>query len=190
MADSKVNICNQALIMLGSTTISSLDESNKRAKECSVQFDPCRKALLRRHNWGFARARRDLAKLSETPPFGFDYYFQLPSDLLRLRKVIREDGGLFDDRYALEGDRIAIDIDPCRIIYTRDVTTPKHFDPLFTKTLAAWIAWEISLSIAGSNTKRELMGQTLEYYLDTAESIDASEGKEHIEPTANYLQAR
>ena len=65
-----------------------------------------------------------------------------------------------------------------------------HLHPLFTKTLAAWIAWEISLSIAGSNTKRELMGQTLEYYLDTAESIDASEGKEHIEPTANYLQAR
>ena len=190
MADSKVSICNQALLLLGSDIIANLDESNKRATHCSTLYDPARRAVLRRHNWGFARARRDLAQLSEAPAFGFEYYYQLPSDLLRLRSIYQDDGHPYQERYAVEGHKIAINISPCRVIYTRDVTNPREFDALFDKTLAAWLAWELSLPITGSNTKREMMAQALQYYLDMAESVDAVEGSEHREATPDYMQAR
>lgn len=190
MAESKVNICNQALLMLGSDTITSLDESDKRATHCSVLYDPTRKALLRRHNWGFARARRDLAQLSTAPDFGFEYYYQLPSDCLRIRGIYQDSEMPFTDRYSVESNKIAINISPCRIIYTRNVENPREFDALFDKALAAWLAWELALPISGSSTRKERMSLSLEYYLDTAQSVDATEGAEHIEATSDYMQAR
>ncbi len=190
MAESKVEVCNQALIMLGADVISSLDESNKRATLCNTMYDPTRMAVLRYHNWGFARARRDLAMLSEAPPFGFAYYFQLPSDCLRIRGIYQINEMPYQERYAREGDRLAINISPCKIIYTKDETNPSRFDSLFVKAFAAWLAFELALPITGSNTKLEAMRNILQLNLDAAQGIDAVEDSVHQESTPGYVESR
>ena len=69
---SEVGICNSALVKIGEPTITALDQGGKAASTCNELYEKLRDELLRRHQWNFAVARAKLARLSETPAFGFD----------------------------------------------------------------------------------------------------------------------
>ena len=79
---SKVEICNLALQNVGANSITSLVEGTAEANECSLRYDTARLALLNMHIWNFAVKRAQLARLTATPEFNYNYKFQLPTDFL------------------------------------------------------------------------------------------------------------
>ena len=64
---SVVDICNEAMDLLGAATITSLDENSKEAKLCNRRFTTVRDQVLRSHPWNSAIRRATLAKDSATP---------------------------------------------------------------------------------------------------------------------------
>lgn len=60
MATNSVEICNSALTLIGSRRIASLSDPSPEARNCLLNYDICRKAVLRDHPWNFATKRVDL----------------------------------------------------------------------------------------------------------------------------------
>lgn len=170
MATSPVEICNSALARLGSDRITSLEDDTARARVLNEQYDNVRKSLLRAHPWGFAKKRLELAALADAPLFGWDYYYQLPSDCLRVL-------GIDDDQveWAKEGRYIGTDASTLQILYIRDVTDTTLFDPHFEEALAAAIAYNISYAIHQSLPLKQEIGKEADRLLATARSFDAQE---------------
>lgn len=83
---SKNEICNMALAHIGSYgTINDIDSPETDAEVvCARWYDVTRAALLRRAIPNFAMARRVVAKKTTTPPFGYAYSYEYPSDCLRI----------------------------------------------------------------------------------------------------------
>lgn len=80
---SEVDICNLALGHLGDrATVSSISppEGSAQAEHCARFYPITRDIVLESHEWGFATKRADLALLTDTPPPGFRYVYQAPSD--------------------------------------------------------------------------------------------------------------
>ncbi len=82
---SVVDICNEAMDLLGAATITALTENSKEARLCNRRFSTVRDATLRSHSWNCAIARADLAADSTAPSFGFANQFPLPTDPFCLR---------------------------------------------------------------------------------------------------------
>ena len=84
---SVVDICNEAMDLLGAATITSLTENSKEARLCNRNFEKIRDTVLRAHNWNIAITRKQLAKDSDAPAFGFTNQFTLPTDPYCLRVI-------------------------------------------------------------------------------------------------------
>ena len=96
-----IDICNAAIVRVGGQMITSLTENSPTAIACNSQYDIVRRDLLRSHPWNFAIKYASLPQNTETPIFGYDYSYALPSDCLRvLETADQEEAPL----YAYGGD--------------------------------------------------------------------------------------
>lgn len=62
---SRVDICNEALSLIGSESITSFEEKTSTARRMKRLYDTSRKALLRLHSFNFATKRIRLSPLTE-----------------------------------------------------------------------------------------------------------------------------
>ena len=190
---SEVEICNSALVKLGVGTtgrITSLTEGSKNANLCNEQYAKLRDQLLRKHLWNFAKERVKLAQLSETPVSGFDYQYQLPSDLMRVLAVHDNDASRGTIRYEIKGDRLLSDANEIYLIYVKKVTDPNEMDELFLECLALSIAKDIALAVTASRTVKADMRDDLRREIAHAKSIDAIEDWPEEFPDSSWVTAR
>jgi len=61
MATDSVALCNEALLMLGSKTITALADATDRARLCNQFYNLARQTVLRSHPWNFALKRSRLS---------------------------------------------------------------------------------------------------------------------------------
>jgi hypothetical protein len=173
MASSDVKICNEALTHLGQEEIGSLTEDSNSARACKAVYEPTRDEVLRVFPWNFAIERKSLARLSETPAFGFSYYYQLPTDCLRVLGMEYS-----DYVFKVEGNRLLCDYDTAKIVYIKRVTDPNLFDSIFIAALALRIATKIAPRIKGG-VSRSLVNDLLKQYIvmvGVGESVSSQEG--------------
>ena len=76
---SELEIYNLALSRIGQDTLSSVDESSKAGRLCRLHYALLRDAVLRAHPWNFAMRRVELAQVTFTPAFEYDYAYALPT---------------------------------------------------------------------------------------------------------------
>jgi hypothetical protein len=171
---SEVAICNLALQDVGrGLSITALDENSQAARACRLRYPFARDACLRAYDWNFAAARASLPALATPPSFGFASAFQLPPDCLFVRAVGEAD----DCAWVVESGTLLSDEGaPLKITYTRAVTDPAAFDPLFAETLAVRIASEIAVSLTESAGKAQALWQVYQQKLAEARRRDAQEG--------------
>jgi hypothetical protein len=167
---SDVSICNSALAKLGADRITSLEQDTRNARICRERFPFLRNEVLRAHVWGFAKKRVSLAASSDTPDFGWDYAYLLPSDCLR---VIRED--YIDVDFDIEGRYILTDNSTFDLIYIFEETNSGNFDYMFAEALATRLAADISYVITQSNTMMTTMMQAYASLIRDARFVSASE---------------
>jgi len=78
--DTNVSICNQALILLGSDTISSFsDASNDASTICNNIYDTVKRQALSLYPWSFALTKVQLSRSSTIPINEWSYQYDLPS---------------------------------------------------------------------------------------------------------------
>ena len=181
---SVVDICNEAMDLLGAATITALTENSKEARLCNRRFETVRDSVLRAHPWNIAITRAALAKDSDAPAFGFTSQFTLPTDPFCLRVLsffnsnVDSEIAAYDTQvmFKVEGRKILSDEDTCQIVYIARVEDTELFDSLLSSSIAHKLASETAYTITGSTSVAQGMQQLYELRLREARSIDAMEG--------------
>jgi len=186
MAVMSVEICNLALTFLGADRIMDPSEDTENARRLRAIYTPALKDLLRAHPWNFSSRRASLAKLAETPPFGFAFYYQLPSDCLRA--VLVNDSP--EINFVVEGRKLLCDEGSINLKYIAYVEDPTQYDPNFVNLLAVRLAAEISLPITHSRTVSKDRWDIYFAMTKIARSSDAQEGRPQRTETHSWIRRR
>jgi hypothetical protein len=155
---SKTDIFNFALTLLGAHTIQSPTENSRNAKALLGVYDMTRRAELRKKpHWNFAIKSVQLPASATPPLFGKTNAFQLPSDFLAIAPRLQNDNDFLYQEYVIEGSKIHSDLAaPYELRYVADVTQEGLFDPLFAMALGARLAATVAEVIAQSNQKTSI----------------------------------
>ena len=121
------------------------------------------------------------------PAFGFANAYQLPPDCLFVREVGQGDGCAWGVE---SGTLLTNEGAPLNLTYTRGVTNPAAFDPLFAETLAARIAAEIAVSLTESLGKAQALWQVYQQKLAEARRRDAQEGNNNEGSESGWVASR
>lgn len=195
---SVVDICNEAMDLLGAATITSLTENSKEARLCNRRFDTVRDAVLRSHPWNVAITRASLAKDATAPAFGFASQFTLPTNPYCLRVIsfwnssVNNEVAAYDSNvmYKIEGRKVLSNEGSCSITYISRVTDTELFDSLLSSAIAHKLASETAYAITGSNSVSQAMQVMYETRLREAKSIDAMEGYPEQPQADEYINIR
>lgn len=184
--NSKVDLCNMAISLMGNTTttISNIDTpTNDKERVMALWYDICRQFVLKLMVPNFALERVIVAQLSETPAFGYAYFYEYPNYALKVLGV----GEIQDkeNNYAIEStplgvQAIAHDYDytdgmPIRII--RDVTDVNRFSPETKLLLAQYISAYTCLPITQDAVKAKKLKDELPAEISTASGLNAQENR-------------
>ena len=148
---SSISIASNALLLIGDNPISSFDDPGAGAKAAANLYPDTKKALLSEHPWSFAMKQQRLNRLSQVPDIitGYQFAFQLPTDLIRLWSV--QDNA----KYILVGTLLYSNQNQLLATYVFDVdetVLPPHFVKALEYTLASYFA----ISVTEANTMAKL----------------------------------
>ena len=195
---SVVDICNEAMDLLGAATIISLTQDSKEARLCNRRFDTVRDSVLRTLLWNVALTRKEIAPDATAPDFGFTYQYTLPTDPYCLRvvsfwnSVVDNEVAAYDSNvmYKIEGRKILSNEGTCKITYIARVEDTELYDSLLSSTIAYRLAADTAYGITGSMSVAQNMQALYEARLREAKGVDAMEGYPE-QPQANeYIEIR
>ena len=171
MAASVTGICNRGLNMIGQPPILNLTEDSEPARVCNLIWESVRDEVFRAFPWRCITKRASLARLSATPVFGFDYYYQLPTDYIRMV------GMDYTDRiYDIEGDKLLYDGDTAYIKYIYRETDANRYDSLLCTCLAIRMGVELAYKIPGSSSRAKELFDIYRLMIGHGRSVDSQEG--------------
>ncbi len=175
---TEVSICSNALRRLGDDPITSLTDDSERARLCNAFYEDARDACLRSHPWNFAITRASLTQLSDSPVYGYDYQYALPTNpyCLRVLAMEFEDYIFKVENFSTQGRVLLTDEETAKIIYIARITDTTLFDSLFVDTLITKLASDLAYPVTNSLKVQEQMYRLYQLKLSEARSIDGQEG--------------
>jgi hypothetical protein len=169
---SVVDICNGALNQLGASTILSLTEDSKNARLCNARYTQVRDSLFRSHPWNCLQKRVQLAADTTAPAWGFTSAYTLPTDCLRLLRILD-----YDSNHKVEGRKILTNNSSMKILYVARIEDPNEYDELLRETISAALAADIAYAVTSSNPVSLNMYNLYQTKLKDARFVDATEGQ-------------
>lgn len=187
-ASSEVQICSNALLLLGARPISSFGDEGDPATLCVNLWPTLRDGVLRSHPWNCAMKRVALAQDATPPAFDWSFRFQLPGDFLRAWTVGKDDDQQPD--WQIEDGYIVMDDAICYLRYIRQLTDVTKYDSLLTQALTSGMAAFLAYPITKSQTQQDAMIKLHEFHLKQARTVDGMEGTGEPEQVAELILAR
>ena len=188
-ADTALDICSRALILIGADPISSFDDGTTEATVAVNMYEDVAQSALVNTRWRFATNQKVLNQLTDAPTGRYDLAYQLPSDLLMLHAVTVNDN-LID--YQMYGDKVFADTS------TQDTVIA---DYSFRANEEAWpsyftLAVEFSLaiifatSIARDANLASLMTARAEATMAKARTMDSQQQTTRKLATSRFITDR
>lgn len=177
MTTSVVSICNQALGRLGGNTITSLSDGTLESKLCNTFYEPAVEYTLSEGAWACAVGRATLSRLTDTPAYGYSYYYQLPVSprCLKVLEINQFDCNYYDS-YAIEGDTLLTDLSTVSIKYIQLLTNPQSFDTYLTRAIVLRLAADIAFQVTGKESTVNMMESLYMEARDKGLSNSSSQG--------------
>lgn len=141
---SEVSICNRALAMIGAEPIAALTEDSAGGRACDLLYEPCRDYVFRQMSWNCLTTRASLALLSDSPAFGFDNQFALPSDCLRLVDIVDSNNVSTTYDWSVEGGNVLTNLSTVYAVYIKKETDVAKWDSLLQEAVAAYLSHELA----------------------------------------------
>lgn len=187
-ATSDVQICSNALLLLGDETIASFTEETKRALLCANLWPTVRDSVLRSHPWNCVMARVALAPDAVTPDFDWANQFSLPGDCLRVWTVGRDEDGV--EPWQVEGAKLLCDDDVAYVRYIKRPTDAAAYDAMLTEALTTGMAKALAYPVTKSMTTVEAMVKLHDIAMRRARTVDGQEGTGEDSPDSALIAAR
>ena len=175
---SAIDICNQALLLLGASPIVSFEDDTAEADALQVHYAPTKKAFLRGYAWNCAIQTVTVALLADKP-LRYDYAFAWPDDALRIIDVIDASHNGQRMEWEVEGRTIHTDFKDVYVRAVMNIPEPQldaHVEDAFMYALARKLSYTLT-----SDTARETNIDTLyEKALMEARTTDAQEASHKV----------
>jgi hypothetical protein len=194
---SQLSLYNGALLMLGERKLQSLTENReaRRLLDTVWERDVVRECL-EKGQWRFALRTQEIEYTpSIEPPFGYQYAFDRPDDLVGTAAVCSDEyfrEPLLD--YQLEGAYWFADINP---IYVRYVSDDEQFGrdyslwaSSFTRVVEATMAEAIVERITQDKEQWKIIRAKMKDYLTDAKSGDVMEEPTKFPPPGSWVRSR
>ena len=188
---SKVDLANEALLLLGANTITSFTDNDSNAVLVNRFYEGERDALLRSHRWNCAVTTVNLASLVDTPIIDWKYKFTLPTDPYCLRVLdVRTVTGDIKLDFEIQGRELLTEETTVDITYIKRLEDATQFDALLYQALVFRMAWKLAYPIARSTTVMQQMAQLYDAVVRDARTIDSQEGTPEIIETDTLTDVR
>ena len=151
MADSKFDICNKAMVLVGANTITSFSESTTESKVANQLYESTLENLLTRTRWRFAAKQAQLSRNASAPTARWSAKYAVPSGTLLIHTVTVNDNVIEFDRYESDILCDASSSDTVVADYTFQ-PSEANFPPYFKQALVFELASLFAGAIARNDT--------------------------------------
>lgn len=165
---SSIDIASNALLLIGDNPISSFDDPGAGAQAAANLYPETKKRILSEHPWSFALKSQRLNRLSQTPDIltGYQYAFQLPTDLIRIWNVQGHSNYILEGNLLLSNQTQLL----CTYIFNVDeVNLPPHV----VKSLEYLLAADFAIAVTEDTGKAGLYEQKAINAINKAMAIDS-----------------
>ena len=187
MSATPVSICSNALLLLGDNPIADFNEGTDKARLASNLWEMARDAVLRQHPWNCAIKRVALAPDEEAPAFDYTYQFTLPSDWLRTLSIGQEGER---PRYRMEGGKVLMDENVCRLRYVWRNDNPATWDALLIQTMTLVMRAMFAYAITQSGSLEQMIDGIVAKAMRDARAVDGQEDEPEAMDESPLLAAR
>lgn len=188
-ANSGIDICSRALILIGAEPITSFDDDTSEALIASNMYEDVARSNLTSTRWRFATNQSVLNRLSAAPTGRFDAAYQLPAGTLLVHAVTVND---FQIEYNVYGSKVFCDAaaaDQLIADYTyraEEQDWPSYFSICVEYAMAVVFA----TALARDQSLAALMDQQLQRALAKAKSIDSQQQTTRKLVTSRFITNR
>lgn len=194
----KTFIANMALGHIRAGTIDSFEDISVNAKWVRTYYDIARQSTLENYDWSFARKRKALAKMTESPPDTWLYRYEYVPNCIAPRYIafpgVRRptDPIAFDIELDDAGTSrtILTDQPDAILVYTIDVENTTLFSPSFVDAFSWRLAAYLAVPIAGRPDDEKRCMNWWQGLTSVAETNDANKGQNDKEPDGEFIKAR
>ncbi len=174
MTLSAIDLCSKALIKLGAFPISSMDGESPEEIIANHLYHIVKRQMLAAYHWNFATIFRELNIVNAKPVAGFEYSFQLPSDVISVITATDLSGGKTD--YKIIGDELYTNSNSVILNYIYDVPE-EYFSPDFQTLIIEKLASEFAIPLTENSTKANYFANSANVIFARAKSNEALQNK-------------
>ena len=188
-ANSPIDICSRALILIGADPITSFDDGNTEALVAVNMYEDVARASLVNSRWRFATNQAVLNLLTAAPTGRYTRAYQLPSDTLMLHAVTVSDLPI---DYQIYGNKVFSDTDPSDIVVADYTFRAEEQDwpSYFTIAVEYSLAVVFATSIARDSTLAALMQSQGQNAMAKARSLDSQQQTSRKLTTSRFIAER
>jgi len=177
--DTNVSICNQALILLGSDTISSFsDASNDASTICNNIYETVKRQALSLYPWSFALTKVQLSRSGSTPINEWAYQYNLPSTAVSGTPLQVYNSSStrilpiqnYEILYTGSGPTIATNEENIYIDYITSGISEGLMPSYFVQLLVYMMAWHLAEPVTDQITKSD-------YWRKVAVGLESENGR-------------
>lgn len=165
-----IEILSQAVMLCGGPGFNTIESGGPFAQAAAAFYGSFVSGEIASNRWRFAEASQQVASLTTLNPAfdGWNYYYDLPSDLLMFHHILPR------TRYAVFGDRLLTTSNqPITIVYTKNVPVSK-WPPAFSLYIIYSIAAMLAQSVTNSDALRNSLQNGAMYWRSRALFPDGS----------------
>lgn len=200
---SDVQICNLALGMMGGGRIAAMDDASAEGRACKAIYSLLRDEIQEAHAWTFCKRRAILARLDETPGYGYLYAYALPSDCLRVLEMQDDEYAMLDQSTAqsvqvatfgktweVEGEKLLTDEEEVKILYIASVEDPSKFSPSFVQAFAARMSVDLAMIVAKSYKMADALRGVYDARMARMKTLNAQTDRTEPYQSTSYVSER